>query len=302
VSPASRPIRPWLPLGFSFLSGLPEPARRRRVIMVVQAFVDDSGGKGSTRHFVLAGLVGSAEVWAEFSDEWAACLKQSPSIPVFKMKDAMGRPSGHFFGMTESERDAKLLALARIINRYPKIATFSIIDLDAHAQTWALGPKPQSEPYFWPYQNTIMAVCHALWDAGWRERFEIIYDEDVIFGPRARPWYPAIKKMFEMTYPEQGAILPVDPMFKTDDEFLPLQAADMFAGCLRYMVDSQDFETHAWLLNAMPNVQATGYSQFYDLQRMKDVMAEAQRLFAEGKPPLELLQLIAQMRADMKRR
>jgi hypothetical protein len=111
-----------------------------------------------------------------------------------------------------------------------------------------------------------------------------------------------MKKTFEIKYPEQATILPADPMFKTDDEFLPLQAADMFAGCMRYMADTQDFEKHAWLMKEMSNVQTTDYSQYYDLQRMKDVMAEARRLAAEGKPPPELLELFVQTRASRKRR
>jgi hypothetical protein len=36
----------WLPEGFAFLSGLPTPARKRRLIVPIQAFVDDSGAKG----------------------------------------------------------------------------------------------------------------------------------------------------------------------------------------------------------------------------------------------------------------
>jgi len=102
--------------------------------MSVQAFVDDSGGKGHSRHFVLAGLVGSSEAWVEFSDERKSCLKQHPAIGVFKMKEAAGC-SGQFRGLTERQRDDKLRTLARVINRYPKLSTYSMIDLGAHAQT-----------------------------------------------------------------------------------------------------------------------------------------------------------------------
>lgn len=86
--------------------------------MVIQAFVDDSGSKGSTPHFVLAGLVGSSASWAEFSDEWALVLKEAPAIRIFKMKEAAGL-TGQFRGMSAPQRDDKLRALARVINRYP---------------------------------------------------------------------------------------------------------------------------------------------------------------------------------------
>jgi Protein of unknown function (DUF3800) len=270
--------------------------------MVAQAYVDESGGKGSTRHFVLAGLVGSSEAWAEFSDEWAACLKQHPAIPAFKMKHAAGRPSGHFRGMSEQERDDKLRSLARVINRYPKLATFSVIDLEAHAKTWAKMPKPHSDIYFWPFQNTIMAVCHELWDKGWRERFEIIYDEEVIFGPRAKLWYPVIRRALEIKFPEQATILPTDPLFKSDDEFLPLQAADMFAWIMRDAADKQNPQAFSWLLDEMPNVISTDHSQFYDFKRMKAVMEDAFRIRRENEARSELTAMYKETQKLMKRR
>jgi hypothetical protein len=271
-------------------------------LMTIQAFVDDSGHKGTNRHFVLAGLVGSSASWAEFSDEWRAVLEEYPAIRSFKMKEAAGRPSGQFRGMTDEQRDDKLRALARVINRHPKVSTFSMIDLDVHAETWATLPKPHSEPYFWPYQNTIMAVCHELWDSGSRERFEIIYDEDVIFGPRARLWYPAIKRLMEIQFPEQATILPIDPMFKSDDEFLPIQAADMFAWCARNSADKQDPDSFSWLRKEMPRVRGTEYSQYYDGERLRAVMAETQRLLGEKSAPKEFVDVYASTLALMKRR
>lgn len=104
--------------------------------MPVQAYVDESGGKGQSRHFVMAGLIAESESWAHFSDEWRACLDQSPRVRCFKMREAASC-CGSFDRWSEQERDAKLLALAKIINRHAKYVTFSAIDLDAHADTWA---------------------------------------------------------------------------------------------------------------------------------------------------------------------
>jgi Protein of unknown function (DUF3800) len=255
---------------------LPEAARKRRYLMPVQAFVDDSGGKGQapSRHFVMAGLIAHSEDWASFSDEWKACLDTPPRVRIFKMREAASC-GGQFFGWSESERDAKVLALARIINRYARIATYSAIDLEAHAELWVPRQrKPHSEPYFWPFHNTIMASCFELWDRGWRERFEIIFDEQVIFGPRAKAWYPAIRDVVKMRNPDEYAIMPADPMFKTDDEFLPLQACDLFAWCWRVGSDlgpdsERPFE---WLLPELRNVSLTDYRQYYDRERLQSVL------------------------------
>lgn len=281
----------WLPECIAFLSGLPEAARRRRALVPIQAYVDDSGNRGNTRHFVLAGLVGHSEDWAAFSEEWAACLAESPSVSVFKMAHAAAR-SGEFYRWTEQMRDDKLRALARIINRHAKIATWSAIDLEAHAETWAKRlPKPHSETYFYPYHCTIMATCFALWDRGWREPFEIIFDEQVVFGPRARAWYPIVKGVVAHKEPEAVAIMPVDPMFRSDTDFLPIQAADLFAWCIRKATDDPTFTRFEWLLAEMPNVKQTDYSQYYDRERMESVMAQTEAIMRDGLPE-ELMSLV----------
>jgi hypothetical protein len=113
---------PWLPHGFEFLSGLPEAARRRTMVMPVQLFVDESetGADKPRRHFAMLGLVATAEAWASFADEWDLCLHEPPAINVFKMKDAAGC-AGPFRGWKSSARDKKLKRLAQIINRHVRL-------------------------------------------------------------------------------------------------------------------------------------------------------------------------------------
>lgn len=268
--------------------------------MPIQVFVDDSGNKGQSRHFALVGLIGHSDHWAVFNEEWRACLDEAPRIPLFKMREAAAR-SGAFRGFSLDQRDNRLGALARIINRAAQITTTSIIDHEAHSRTWASMPKPHSEVYFWPFQNIIQATCHTLWDAGWREPFEVIYDEQVIFGPRALHWYPVVKRLFELQFPEQSALLPASPEFKKDDDALPIQAADMFAWCHRKATDEQGAIEFEWLLREMPNVKETDYSQYYDFERMQAVKKESERIAREGHAHAEeIARLYAQTKAQMK--
>src|SRR5262249_24537334 len=168
---------------------------------------------------------------------------------------------------------------------------FSAIDLDAHAETWAKSnDKPRNEPYFWPFHNTIMAVCFTLHDAGWRERFEIIFDENVIFGPRAKYWYPLMLDLMRFKEPEASALMPIDPIFRSDDEFMPLQAADLFTTGRRYATDNPDWKELEWLLKEMPSVKETSYSQYYDRERMEAVTSESYRLAREGAAPREIIE------------
>jgi hypothetical protein len=272
----------WLPPQFEFLSGLPEAARRRRQLMPIQAFVDDSGGRGHSRYFVLAGLISDAERWAEFSNEWDACLKEKPSIRRFKMKDAAGC-SGEFRFFKPSERDDKLRQFCRIINRHPKLLTYSIIDLNTPEETWAKSQFVESrDPYFWPFQATIMNASFSLWDLGPRERFEIIFDEQLIFGPRAKMWYPGLLAAGRFREPAATSIMPVDPIFRSDDEFLPLQAADLFAWTLRNGFDNPDNRPFPWMVEELSNITETEYSQIFDKERMESVMNNSLPMQREG--------------------
>ncbi len=80
--------RPWLPRGMSFLSDLPEAARKRRFLMPVQIFADHSSDDGLSGHFVMAGLLSHSENWAAFSDEWNVCLRAEPRVAYFRMSEA----------------------------------------------------------------------------------------------------------------------------------------------------------------------------------------------------------------------
>ena len=82
-------------------------------------------------------------------------------------------------------------------------------------------------PYFFPFQMTICAIGYELAVLGHREPFEIFFDEHVIFGPRAKAWYPVIRAA--VPDDDVRAIMPVEPLFRSDLEVLPLQASDMTA-------------------------------------------------------------------------
>ena len=270
----------WLPSGFSFLSGLPEPARRRRVLIPVQAFVDESGGKRHSRHFVMAGVSSRSEDWALFSDEWRACLDEEPRVATFKMREA-ARCTGNFLNWEPDKRDERLRRLAAIINKHVDRVTFTVTDLDDHAETWGRTSKPTKDPYFWAYHSNVLATCLSLWEAGLRERFEIIFDEQVIFGPRAKIWYPVVRAVAQEAEPDASSILPVDPMFRADDEFTPLQAADLFAYVIRSRTETCGNQ-FGWLLDEMKDVVGSKYSQEYNATRMQLVWDESQKVPREG--------------------
>jgi hypothetical protein len=196
---------------------------------MIQAFVDESGISGSPV-LVFSALLADAERWALFSDEWAACLKQAPSIRYFKMDHAAG-PNGEFYGFSDDERDSKLVLLCSVLNRLAPTEVSTSVDMDQFAKGWGkTADRPLSEPYFFPFHVIDAAVANAVSAIGIRERYEIFFDENNIFGPRAKAWYPIIKTLLSE---EMQEVMPIEPFFRSDADVLPLQAADLLAWMVR---------------------------------------------------------------------
>jgi hypothetical protein len=191
--------------------------------------------------------------------------------------------------------------LAHIINRHVRVATCSVIDLKARSETWAKAlPKPNSEPYFWPFQNTMTAACLELWDLGWRERFEMIFDENVIFGPRAKSLYPLMKACGGLLEPQAVELLPIDPLFRNDRDFLPLQAADLFAWWCRKKHTDVAFTTFDWVAELMSSIRISDYSQYYNRERMTSVLEMSYQNVRDGLVPLHLVEQFREFRAKRK--
>jgi hypothetical protein len=77
----------------------------------------------------------------------------------------------------------------------------------------------------------IAAVAFELLEQGQTERFEILFDEHLTFGPRATKWYPLIREL--CVGDDVRSILPIEPIFRRDDDTMALQAADLYAGLVR---------------------------------------------------------------------
>ena len=101
----------WLPKGFEFLSGVPESERRRRKLVTIQVYVDDTGLDGRSPYFLFSALYATVPDWAAFSDRWKLVLDEYPRISYFKMDEAADF-KGQFYGWSESKRNLKLMRLA----------------------------------------------------------------------------------------------------------------------------------------------------------------------------------------------
>lgn len=250
--------------------------------MTIQVYVDESGTGGvpQSDSIVLAGLIGEAAEWVHFSDEWRGCLDAAPSVALLKMRNA-AKLRGEFAGWSKDSRDRKVRDLARIIARHKVRFIYNRTDLSGFVGTIAAHTgRPLNDPYFFPFHIMIMSVCYDLLERGQRERFEIIFDESKISGLRAKGWYPVIKDFME---PHEQAIMPVEPIFKTDDESMPLQAADMYAWLFRRGTSKLP-HSFDWLIDEELNaVPVSEHSQLLSRERMQHQveMSQAIKLTAE---------------------
>ena len=225
---------------------------------MIQAYVDDSGKKGQSPAFIFLALIAEAELMAHIADAWQRVLDDSPRLKYFKMDEAASC-DGQFYGFLETERDEKLRRFCNILatdslTEFSFSMPFSVFD-----KTLGSAPRPLSEPYFFPFQCTILGIACDLHERGQKEPFEIFFDEDVIFGPRARAWYPVAKATLagEAFY----GILPTEPFFRDDESTLPLQAADLIAWIRRKANSPEGLEYFEWLPRALTGLRQSAFSK-----------------------------------------
>lgn len=229
--------RVWLPRGFEFLSGLPDPERRRRLLMPLQAWIDDSGEKGQPGYLTLAGVLGEAEEWASFSTEWKRRLGAPPPIPFLSTSDARGyrRP---FDRLNRAQRNAKVAFLTSIVNDFNfrlvacsiDVAAFEDLHVTPRAGAKGRGGRVLKAFATHPYLLAVNLIALVVWadlvNSGRAQRFELILDEKKKFEWKVDAWWPFF--LHALT-DEQREVIPKRPRFEDDVDFMPLQLADFVA-------------------------------------------------------------------------
>ena len=197
---------------------------------MLRGYVDDSGSEPSSQHFVLAGYVLPADVWARFSDAWHRELRNNKPISCLHMKH-LGKhegEAGQFKGWTIEEIEEKLLQLAAVIHAFQPLA------LAAHApwsefqrfrQTSSLSVYIEN-----PYKALLHEITRLMYEAAKRHNnrnsVDFVFDKQGPIGTEAVSWYKDMKEAFpRAARPLFGNV----PRFDDDSVVMPLQAADMFA-------------------------------------------------------------------------
>ena len=229
---------------WALVSGLPSGQREARQLMVLQAYIDDSGNEPTSPIFVLAGFISTHQRWAAFSDEWQAALDEPPQLAYFKMAEAehFREQFSKSRGWIVENRDARILKLANIIAKHAITRIHSAM-LHESFDRWIRSIKnpsrnsAQDHPYFMLFHAIVQIISTLRVHAYNNDPCDIIFDEQGSLGLDAIYFWENLRKNPAAIAKETAAAFAnyfgKPPIFRNEKEFLPLQAADLYAWQLR---------------------------------------------------------------------
>ena len=227
------------------VTGLAPQKAVRRLILVLQAFVDESFSKDE---FVLGGHIATAEQWAVFTKEWEELLpnfgtRSSNGAYHFKMKEMAQTP----------ERMARVPIFYKVIEDNVLTSISARICLDdfrrAHERAQGVAKalnlnsidfKHWANPYFFTFR-LLMDEFH-IHRNGWKsipagEKVDFIFDKRSEKKPILEAWDEYIDRAPNDDVRESFGS---SPHFEDDQEFLGLQAADLWAWWVREWYEEEN--------------------------------------------------------------
>ncbi len=189
---------------------------------MLQCFVDASG-KGDPRRLVLAGYIAPVEAWEQFSIAWKARLNEA-KLPYFKMTEQRAKPeiAGHFYRLTE-EYDIRA-AISCVISTVDLIHVFKLINWP---HGW-INLEAFSNPYYFAFKAIIDVLAQHQNELGLTDPVDFIFDSENE-SINTLKYYRLIK---ENSAPE-ASLMGDLPIYRKDQETMPLQAADLYAWWVR---------------------------------------------------------------------
>lgn len=221
----------------ALVCGYAERNRRQKHIVMLQVYIDDSVGNGSDARLVLAGYMALASVWETFSDEWDQALRAAPNINYLHMVEAQNL-RGQFKNWGEPKRDRKVSRMARVIKEYqPALLSFefSISMVACKKNLSGRVPYGMASPYYLAFHQVVQQFAALLHERGVTVPLDFIFDEQDAMRTEASDLYDYLKLTLP---PEHSKLLGGPPIFRNDQEFAALQAADMLAWHLRRRHDN----------------------------------------------------------------
>ena len=228
---------------------------------MLQTAFEDSGKDGVSQSFVFAGYIGDVDALMDLSHDWADLLRKEPKLDYIKGYEAFGLHT-EFFGWSEKERDERLLEFVPLIAKYSNKGLAFAID---NVPFEMIKDLPDDEgtrfhdPAEFAYNASFVYLLQALPDFN-ETCIDLVCDRDLVTRRQANRAY---ERIFSQSPDLAQRLFRKEPHWEDDQQFLPLQAADLLAYCVRATRDPSDKRHESALrspvlsaLRAIPTVLA----------------------------------------------
>lgn len=207
--------------------------------MIFQAVIDDSGNEPNQKVYVLGGFLARADHWAAFTDQWHAQLLRPDPAPLDFYKFTQARAlKGQFSekrGWTTDIRDERSQALAKVVANFA-FRRFEVSLKHEHFERYVRSVPVferqliSDHPYLFMAGHVISSVATLAILDGIEDQIDFIFDEQTGHSEELFRFWPSWKRHDSpWGRPNIGRLI-----FDDETKFLPLQAADMWAGCVRH--------------------------------------------------------------------
>ena len=226
----------------ALFSGLSKALRDKGVLMILQAWFDESG-KGQEPVYLLAGYVGKKTMWEDFADDWQAELDRTPCLPYLHANE-----SQLFKGWAPEERIERLLRFVAIIRNHQPVGITFMLKQDEYRQFFSVISRHPTitpaerrmlkNPYYHSFTMILKIMLKAQakkWkESGVRELIEVLFDDDIDRLQRLKLGFAGFVATVKKQNPEYlDLLINKDAECRDDKVFLPLQACDLLAWHLR---------------------------------------------------------------------
>jgi Protein of unknown function (DUF3800) len=204
-----------------------------RLPMLLQGYFDDSGtheGKNADCACVLAGFISTVDKWKIFSTAWASKLDEYPGLAYFRMSEAMSLRGQFAGGWTPELRDQRIFELAEIIKTHALIRVDCTMNRGWYNSLIRSIPDEWDDPYYLLFTQLLFAVQEHQMQHD-NVDCDLIFDIQGNIGPNILSRWEQIQE-YEPNETRRK-LMDNRPTFRDDRQFLPLQAADMYAWLLR---------------------------------------------------------------------
>jgi hypothetical protein len=198
---------------------------------VLQSGLDDSGKDGLSPAFVLAGYIASDQKMMNFSHAWDDLLNKPPKLNYIKGYEAFGLKD-EFEGWKREDRDKRLLESVQLIKEHLGHGIAFVIDNKPFTLIENL-PDAEgvqfSDAFEFAYVASLSTLLQVLPEFG-ETKIDAVFDFDLITRRQAKKAY---RRIFQKWPDLAKSLYRPEPHWETDQQFIPLQAADLLAYCVR---------------------------------------------------------------------